>query len=53
MWALLLVILVDSGRIPSKFETQLYTTEQQCISAMHKFENEHVYGYCTYKEPKR
>ena len=52
MWILLLVVLVNGGVSPARFETHTYTTEQQCITAEHQFQNDHVYGYCTYKEPK-
>jgi len=52
MWILTLVILVNGGSSPSKFETQSFSTEQQCIIVAHKRENDFTYGYCSWKEPK-
>lgn len=52
MWVLLLVSLVDGGMGPTKFTTQRFTTQEQCLTAQHKAETSTVFGYCTHKEPK-
>lgn len=49
MWTLLLVILVNGGAGVTKFETRTYSTEQQCLAAQRKAENDSTYGYCTLK----
>lgn len=52
MWILTLVIVVNGGASPAKFETLAFTTEQQCTVVAHKRENDFTYGYCSHKEPK-
>lgn len=52
MWILTLVILVNGGTSPTKFETSTFTTKQQCQVAADKRETDSTYGYCSYKEPK-
>ena len=48
MWELVLVILINGGSSPSKFETRWFRTEGQCVAAARLRENANVYGYCTY-----
>ena len=48
MWELVLVILINGGTSPSKFEVFWFKTEGQCLAAARARENENVYGYCTY-----
>lgn len=47
MWTLTLIILINGGASPSKFEERTFATEAQCLAAAHKRENDHTYGYCS------
>lgn len=48
MWELVLVILINGGASPSKFETYWFRTKGQCLAIAQKHKNDSVYGYCTY-----
>jgi hypothetical protein len=48
MWILTLVILVNGGTSPTKFETSTFTTKQQCEIAADKRETDSTYGYCSF-----
>jgi len=52
MWELVLVILINGGSSPTKFETSWYKTQEQCLAAARKRENNSVYGYCSYHNKK-
>ena len=46
MWLLTIVILVNGGEKPTKFETRTYETQKQCEKAIKRVERVDVYGYC-------
>jgi hypothetical protein len=46
MWLLTIVILVNRGEAPSKFETRTYETQKECVNAIKRVERIDVYAYC-------
>jgi hypothetical protein len=47
MWLLTIVILVNGGESPAKFELRMYSTEKQCLAAAKVVERSvGKFGYC-------
>ena len=46
MWLLTIVIIVNGGEKPTKFETRTYKTQKECVSAIKRVERINVYAYC-------
>ena len=47
MWLLTIVILINGGEKPTKFETRTYSTEKQCLAAAKAAERTvGKFGYC-------
>jgi len=47
VWILTIVILVNGGENPTKFETRMYSTEKQCLAAAKVVERRvGIFGYC-------
>ena len=46
MWLLTIVIIVNGGEKPTKFETRTYETQKQCEKAIKRVERVDIYAYC-------
>jgi hypothetical protein len=53
MWTLTLVILVNGGASPARFETREYATRAECSRAARAAERRaDTYGYCDLRTKK-
>ena len=46
MWLLTVVIIVNGGEKPTKFETRTYETQKECVMAIKRSERLGVFAYC-------
>ena len=46
MWLLTIVIIVNGGEKPTKFETRTYEIQKECVSTIKRTERLGVFAYC-------